>query len=142
MSADTRDERRRSRAEWRRAWRSVPREQQRRVSEALRRGEAVDDAALAPIAVDAAEHRLRGDDSAGSPRLVVVIAVLQTLIAIALTVSAVAGGNVAGIAIGCAMLGLAVAQLVTQWTLRRRLARAAERNRALTAQPRYPHGTT
>jgi hypothetical protein len=123
-------------------WRSVPRDQQRRVSEALQRGEAVGDAALAPIAVEAAEARLRGDDSAGSPGLVVVIAVLQTFIAIALTASAVSGGNVFGIAVGCVMLGLAVAQLVTQWSARRRLARAAEANRALTAEPRYPPGTT
>jgi hypothetical protein len=142
MSADTRDERRRSRAEWRRMWRAVPREQQRRVSEALQRGEAVDDTALAPIAVDAAEHRLRGDDSAGSPRLLLAIGVLQAFIAIALTVSAAAGGHLVGIAIGCAMLALVVAQLVTQWSVRRRLARAAEANRALTAQARYPHGTT
>jgi hypothetical protein len=142
MRADTRDERQRSRAEWRRAWRAVPREQQRRVSDALQRGEAVDDASLAPIAVEAAEHRLRGDDSAGSPRLVVVIAVLQTFIAIALTASAVASRSGLGIAIGCAMLALAVAQLVTQWSARRRLERAAEANRALTAEPRYPPGTT
>jgi hypothetical protein len=94
------------------------------------------------VAVEAAEHRLCGDDSAGSPRLVVAIAILQTLLAVAVTASAVSAGNVFGAAIGCALLALAVAQLGTQWSMRRRLERAAEVNRALAREPRYPAGTT
>ena len=77
-----------------------------------------------------------------SPRLVIAIAVLQTFIAVAVTVSAAAAANPFGIAIGCALLALALAQLATQWSMRRRLARAAEANRAPAGEPRYPADTT
>jgi hypothetical protein len=63
MRAVTRDERRSSRAEWRRRWRSVPQADQKRIRDALRRGAAVDDPALAPTAVEAADHRLHGEEA-------------------------------------------------------------------------------
>ena len=62
MRAGPIDERRESRAEWRRTWRSVPYSEQKRIRAALQRGGEVDDPALAPMAAEAAEHRLRGDD--------------------------------------------------------------------------------
>ena len=59
MRARIRDERRQARAEWRRAWRSVPPAEQKRIRDALRRGTEVDDPALAAVAAEAAEHRSR-----------------------------------------------------------------------------------
>src|SRR3954447_12566096 len=99
MGAVTRDERRRSRAEWRRRWRSVRYDDQKRIRGALRRGTAVDDPALAPMAVEAAEHRLRGDEAFGHPRLEHVIAAVQVILGLLFLVPAIAERDTVGLVI-------------------------------------------
>jgi hypothetical protein len=71
--ADTRDA-------WRRRWRAIPRADQRVIEAALRRGEAADDPALAPLAAEAAAHRLH--DRRGIPtrrRVTVLYGVLAVV---------------------------------------------------------------
>jgi hypothetical protein len=142
MRAGSRDERRHARAEWRRAWRSVPYPDQKRIRGALRRGAAVDDPALAPMAVEAAEHRLRGDDGYTAGRYRGAISVVQGLIGVAWLAHGTVAGDVFAIVLGGVLAAIAAVDVVVQRIERARLRRAAEANRALAERPRYPAGTT
>jgi hypothetical protein len=142
MQARIRDERQQARAEWRRRWRSLPNAQRRRGSEAVRRGAAVDDPALAAVAAEAAEHRLRGDEGSGLARHRSAIDAAQGLFAAALLAAGIIDGDALRILFGACLAVLAAASLVMQRVERRRLERAAAANRALAGQPRYPPGTT
>jgi hypothetical protein len=138
----SRGERRESRAEWRRAWRAVPYADQKRVRDALRRGREVDDPALAPLAVDAAEHRLRGDESFGFPRLQHAIGAVQFVLGLLFLVPAIAERDTVGLVIGAGLLLTGAGHFATRRFERRRLERAAEANRALAGLPRYPDDET
>jgi hypothetical protein len=131
-------ERRESRAEWRRAWRSVPYADQKRVRDALRRGGEVDDPALAPIAAEAAEHRLLGDDGFTVGRYRGAISAVQGLIGLAWLANGIAEGDVLQIVLGAGLAAIAAADLLVQRIERGRLRRAAAANRALAGEPRYP----
>jgi hypothetical protein len=136
------DERRRSRAEWRRTWRSIPYAQQRGVREALRRGGPVEDPALADLAAEAAERRIRGDEGFGYPHVQGLIGAAQAVAGAGLAASSAFDGDALGTGFGGAMVALAGGQLVLWRLERRRLERAAAANRALAGQPRYPADTT
>jgi hypothetical protein len=142
VRAGIRDERRESRAEWRRAWRAVPYADQRRVRDALRRGREVDDPGLAPVAVEVAERRLRGDDGFTDTRYRSAISVIQALIGLAWLASGIAHGDTLQIVLGVALAAIAAADLAAQRIERVRLRRAAEANRALAGAPRYPADET
>jgi hypothetical protein len=135
-------ERKRSRADWRRTWRSVPIEQQRNVREALRRGGAVDDPALAALAAEAAERRMRRGEGFGHPQLQWVVGSAQALVAAGLLVSSVANDDPLGVAFAAVVIVLAAGHVVLRRVARRRLERAAAANRALAGQPRYSGDTT
>jgi hypothetical protein len=142
VRAFTRDERRTSRAEWRRRWRSVRYDDQKRIRAALRRGTEVDDPALAPMAVEAAEHRLRGDEGFASPGLQHVIATVEAILGLLLLVPAIAERDTVGLVISGGLLLTGGGHFLTRRFERGRLERAAAANRALAGEPRYPADQT
>src|SRR3954447_21850230 len=142
MRAVTRDERRISRAEWRRRWRSVRYDDQKRIRDALRRGTEVDDAALAPRAVEAAEHRLRGDEGFRHRRLQHVIGAVEAVLGLLFLVPAIAERDTVGLVISGGLLLTGAGHFLTWRFERGRLARAAAANRALAGLPRYPDDET
>ena len=134
--------RRRSRAEWRRRWRSVPYADRKRVRDAMRRGREVDDPALAPIAAEAAEHRLRGDDGVALARHRGAISVVQALLGVAAVAIGIADQDTVQLGFGVILVALAIAEVGARRIERGRLRRAAEANRALAGLPRYPDEQT
>jgi hypothetical protein len=134
--------RRRSRAEWRRRWRSVRYDDQKRVRDALRRGDEVDDPALAPLAVEAVEHRPRGDDGVALARHRGAISVVQALVGVAALAIGIAGDDTLQVAFGIILSVPAAAEIGVRRIERSRLRRAAEANRALAGLPRYPDEQT
>ena len=120
----------------------MPYADQQRVRAALRRGGAVDDAALAPVAAEAAEHRLRGDDAGALARYRTAITVTQALLAVAALAIGLAGRDALQIAFGAILATLAVAEIGVRRVEHGRLRRAAAANRALAGEPRYSQEQT
>ena len=111
--------RRRSRAEWRRRWRSVPYPDHKRVRDALRWGRKV--------------------GLAGYRRAMGAVEALLGLAALAI---GIADDDTVQVAFGVVLLALAVAKIGVRRIERGRLRRAAEANRALAGLPRYPDEET
>jgi len=120
----------------------VPYPDQRRVRAALQRGGKVDDPALAPIAVAAAERRLRGDDAPAAARYRTAIGVAQTLLGAFALAAGIGEGDAIQIVFGGFLLLVAVVGFAGQRIERGRLHRAAAANRALAGEPRYPADET